>query len=152
VTLIAPTAYLATSSVVVTCIFQADGTAPNNAAAVTKTATISATQTCAPIAWTFDQVVASTGFKLTGPYTASAAAATIAPTFKNFFNMGTASATCNGGGALTAPTCELLTPRGYTSTAIIGFASTSTTATPDDSAVPVTAQQNALGYNTTYAL
>lgn len=65
--------------------------------------------------------------------------------------MGTASATCNGGKPLTAPTCSLLTPQGYTSTAIIGFASTLST-TKDDSKVPVTALQNAAGYNTTYAL
>merc|ERR1712127_437821 len=83
VTLKAPTAYLATSTVVVSCTFPADGTTTAGAA-VTVTATISATQQCTPVAWTYDQVVKSTGFLLSGPYTGITTGRDIA-TFANFF-------------------------------------------------------------------
>lgn len=147
VTLVDPTAYLASSSVAVTCTFPKDGTA----VAAPVTATIIAVQQCTPVAWTYDQVVGVSSFKLTSQYSSSVKNATIAPTFENFFNMGTASKTCNGGKPLSPPTCQLLTPRGFTSSAIISYATTSAT-TKDDSNIAVTAGQNVAGYNTTYAL
>jgi len=148
VTLKNPTEYLPSTPVTVTCTFPKDG---DIAATAALTVTLTAAQACTPVAKTWDAVTATTGVSLSGVYSASTTKANIVPNLAALFDT-TNTATCNGGKALSAPTCSLLTPKGSTSSDIISFTSTSTATVKDDTKVPIQAADNANGYNTTYAL
>lgn len=149
VTLKNPTEYLPSTPVTVSCTWPKDGAY----AAITTplTVTLTASQSCTPVAKSWSAVTATTGVSLSGSYTASTTLTSIVPNLAALFDT-TNTAKCNGGKALSLPLCNLLTPKGSTTSDIISFATTAAAKTKDDSAVPIQAADNANGYNTTYAL